>query len=293
MKPFVLSTDSASDMPKEFHEKYDIDCHSLFYTIDGETYGNDKQLDIKDFYARVRAGSIPTTTGTNPEDSYDKFVKRVENGQDIIHVAFSEVMSASYQNAVIAKNMVPEKYPDAKITVIDSKCGTVGQGLLVHKANQLRLAGKSYEEVVDWIEANKLHIGHQILVDDLNHLCRGGRISKSKAIIGSIVGFKPVINIDDNGRLINITKIRGQKKGLNWLIDSVGNLQGSYADQNDTIFISHADALENAQYVGEGIKAKYGTKEILYSYFSPTIGAHVGPGTVAVAFMQETREKEN
>ena len=292
MSDFVISTDTASDLPIDYVKAKDIDYHQLFYSLDGVLYGKEQVLEEKEFYKLVREGHIPTTTATNPEDSRALFIERVKKGQGVIHIAFSSALSASCQNAELAKQMVLEEYPDAKITIIDSLSGSLGQGLLVYKAQELLESGKSYEEIVDWVMENRTHVGHQILVDDLMHLCRGGRISKSKATIGSIVGVKPLININDEGKLINVTKLRGQKKAFNYLIDCIENKQGRYKGQNDIVMIAHGDALDNAMQIGNAIKEKYGIEDIMYSYFSPTIGSHVGPGTVAVFYMQEEREKE-
>ena len=180
-----------------------------------------------------------------------------------------------------------EKNPEAKIIVIDSLCASLGEGLLVHKAVELRDAGKSIEEVAKWVEENKLHLCHQFTVDDLNHLHRGGRVSKATAIIGTLVSVKPVLHVDNEGHLTSLVNVRGRKKSLNTLVDNMAKLVGNY--ENDIVFISHGDCLEDAEYVAELIKERFGITDFLINYVSPTIGAHSGPGTIALFFMGETR----
>ena len=289
MGKFIISTDTTADLTEEFIKAHDIDIHPLFYLIDGTVYGGDEKLSDKEFYSRMRSGSMPTTMATNPDDSAAFFRKRIEQGYDIIHIAFSSGLSSSYNNAVIAKDTVKEEYPDARIAVIDSLAASMGEGLLVYKAIEQANEGKSFDEIVEYVENTKLHISHQFTVDDLNHLYRGGRVSKTAAIIGSIVGIKPVLHVNDEGKLIPTGKVRGRKKSLLTLVDYMEKSMGSRRNNNNVVFISHGDSLEDAMYVGDLIKERLGISNVVYNTICPTIAAHSGPGTIALFFEADNR----
>jgi len=289
VEKYIITTDNTSDLPLEFIKENDIDIHYLYYSIDDVVYGQDNQMDVNDFYKAMRSGKMPTTMGTNPDDSYKLFLKRIEQGYSIIHIAFSSGLSTSYNSAEVAKQMILEKYPTSKITIIDSLAASMGEGLLVYKAVQLQKAGASYEEVVNYIEENKLHLAHRFTVDDLGHLYRGGRVSRATAIIGTLASIKPLLHVDDEGHLINIGKVRGRKKSLSGLVDAMEKTMGSYKDKNDIVFISHGDCLEDAKYVGELITKRLGITNIVYNLICPTIASHSGPGTVALFFLAEQR----
>ena len=293
MNKFIISTDNTADLPDSFIKENDIDIHNLFYSIDDVVYGADNALEPKEFYSRMRNGAMPTTMASNPDESASLFKKRIEQGYDIIHIAFSSGLSSSYNNAVIGKDMVLEEYPDAKITVIDSLSASMGEGLLVYKAIMQAKAGKSYDEVVSYIEENKLHISHQFTVDDLGHLYRGGRVSKTAAVLGTIVGIKPILHVNDEGKLIPVAKVRGRKKSLITLVDNMEMSMGKYRELNDVVFISHGDALEDAEFVGNLIKERFGIKNIVYNMICPTIASHSGHGTIALFFMAEDRLASN
>ncbi len=185
--------------------------------------------------------------------------------------------------------MEMEEHPGCRIRIIDSRCASMGEGLLVHKAVQLQKEGKTLDEVADWLEENIPHLVHIFTVDDLNHLYRGGRVSRTAAVIGTVVGIKPVLHVDDDGHLIPLSKVRGRKKSLNALVDYMEEKMGKYREENDIIFISHGDALEDAQFVRDKVKERFGIESFLINHIGPTIGAHSGPGTVALFFMGESR----
>lgn len=289
MKDFIISTDTASDLPKSFCEANNIDIHPLFYRFgDDEIYGKDVQLEPKVFYDRMRNGEMPTTMATNPEDSKEIFEARLKEGYDILHIGFSSALSSSCQNSAIAANELMEEYEGSKITVIDSLCASMGQGLLVYKAIQYKKAGHSFEETAQYVEELKGYIAHHFTVDDLFHLHRGGRVSKATALIGTIIGIKPVLHVDDTGHLVSVDKARGRKKSLTKLVDTMIATMGNHV--NDTIMISHGDVLEDAQFVADLIKEKISTvKEVIIDYICPTIGAHAGPGTIALFFEADVR----
>lgn len=288
MRPFVISTDTTADLPAEYIKERDIDIHGLYYAF-GETVHNaENPLSEKEFYNRMREGAMPTTMATNPEDSAALFRKRAKAGYDILHIAFSSGLSSSYNNVCIAANEVMEEFPDCKIIVIDSLAASLGEGLMVYRAFQLKDEGKSMSDITDYLNAHIQNFVHLFTVDDLFHLHRGGRVSKATAIIGTIAGIKPVLHVDEHGKLINIAKVRGRKKSLNDLVDRMGELIGSYANETDKFFISHGDCIEDAEFVASKVKERFG-KEVVINYVCPTIGAHSGPGTIALFFMGEKR----
>lgn len=289
MKDFIITTDTAADLPASYCEKHSIDIHPLFYRFgEDEIYGKDKQLDPKEFYRRMRAGEMPTTMATNPEDSKDLFETRLKEGYDILHIGFSSALSSSCQNSAIAANELMEKYEGSRITVIDSLCASMGQGLLVYKAIKYKNEGHTFDETVAYVEELKGHIAHHFTVDDLFHLHRGGRVSKATALIGTIIGIKPLLHVDDTGHLVSVDKARGRKKSLMKLVDTMIATMGNRI--NDTIMISHGDVLEDAQYVASLIQEKISTvKDVIIEYICPTIGAHAGPGTIALFFEADVR----
>ena len=291
MRPFIISTDTTADLPADFVSKYDIDIHPLFYRFgDDEIYGgaNQPALEPSIFYRRMRDGEMPTTMASNPEDSNAYFTERVVEGYDVIHIAFSSALSSSCQNAGIAAQEVMEAHPEARITVIDSLAASMGEGLVVYKAIMYKEAGHSYDEVVRYVESMKGSISHQFTVNDLFHLHRGGRVSKTTAIIGTIINIKPILHVNDLGQLISIGKARGRKKSL---IDLVDRMEASMGDhENETIMLSHGDCEEDALFVANEVRERFpGVKNIIMNYICPTIGAHSGPGTVALFFEADHR----
>ena len=286
---FVISTDTCADLPEEFYKENNIDVHPLYYSFGEEMYGGDKQLTPKQFFDRMRGGEMPTTQATNPENSKELFLAHAKKGENIIHIAFSSGLSSTYQNACIAAGEVMEEYPEIKISVIDSLAASLGQGLIVYKAVQLKNEGKSYEEIRDYVENNKLHYSHHFTVDDLFHLFRGGRVSRTTAIIGTLAGIKPLLHVDNEGHLINIGKVRGRKKSLQNLAEKFINENSEYINEVDVIGITHGDCLEDAQYLADYIKEKTGRDKFIINMLCPTIGSHTGPGLIALFFTAEKR----
>lgn len=289
MSKFVITTDTTSDLPEEYIDKYNIKIQPLYFNLNNVIYGGDVQLDPHEFYSKMRNGDMPTTMASNPETAKDIFKKLLDDGYDIIHISFSSALSGSCSSSNLAANELKEEYPDRKIVIIDSLCASMGEGLLVYKALQLKEQGKSYEEVVGWVENNKLHLCHLFTVDDLFHLHRGGRVSKTTAIIGTMIHVKPVLHVDNEGRLTPLFNVRGRKRSLTALVENMERQMVGYEDQNDTIFISHGDCLEDAEFVANLIRERLGIHNIVMNYVCPTIGAHSGPGTVALFFMGKER----
>lgn len=291
MSTFKLVTDSTADLPQEYLDKYNIGCIKLTYTMEGKTYGGSgEEMDWKEFYRLMREeNKLPTTSQINPEEFKVYFEEVLKEYKDILYIAFSSGLSGTHNSALIAADMLKEEYPDCRIRVVDSLCASLGEGLFVHKAIMLKEAGKSMDEVADWLEANKLNLVHVFTVDDLHHLHRGGRVSKATAIIGTLAGIKPILHVDDEGHLIALSKVRGRKKSLHALVDLMEDKIKEYQGVNDMVMISHGDALEDAELVKAEIEKRFGIKEFLINNIGPTIGSHAGPGTIALFFMGTKR----
>lgn len=289
MSDFKIITNTTADLPLDYINANNLGLMVFNYTIRDETYSRGHELDWKEFYAMMRDGDMPTTSQVNPEECKTYFEEYLQETDQLLYICFSSGMSGTYNNACMAAEMVMEEHPGCRIRVVDSKCASMGEGLLVHKAVQLQKAGKSMDETATWVEENLLHLVHIVTADDLFHLYRGGRVSKTSAIVGSMVGIKPIIHVNDEGRLIAINKVRGRKKSLTALVDYMEKKMGQYRDENDIVFISHGDALEDAEAVRDDIKARFGIDSFMINHIGPTIGAHAGPGTIALFFMGESR----
>lgn len=288
MKPYIISTDCMADLPADFVNEHHLSLHPLYYLMGDVTYNAvDDALPEKEFYARMRNGEMPTTMASNPDYIRNSFIKNIQDGYDILHISFSSGLSSSYSNTTFTAKELSEEYPDSKIIVIDSLCASLGQGLLIYYACRKQASGASIEETAEYIEKLKLHVCHQFTVDDLFHLHRGGRVSKATAILGTLANIKPVLHVDNDGHLINISKIRGRKRSLAALVDNMEKTVGKY--KNPVVFISHGDCLEDAEYVKQLIEERFGIHDFLINYVGCTIGAHSGPGTVALFYLGETR----
>lgn len=289
---FKITTDSTADLPVEYLQEHNVGCMPISYIVDGVTYGRDREMDWKEFYSMMRNdGKMPTTSQINPAEAKGYFEEFIKTDKEILHLAFSSGLSGTYGNLCIAAEEIMEEHPDCKIIVVDSLCASMGEGLFVHKAVRMRDAGRTMEETAEWLRANVQHFVHVFTVDDLFHLHRGGRVSKTAAIIGTLASIKPKLHVDSEGHLIVIGKIRGRKKSLNALVDYMEEKVGSYLQENrdDYVFISHGDALEDAEYVRDQVKERFGVKNFMINHIGPTIGAHSGPGTVTLFFMGESR----
>lgn len=289
MQKFVITTDNMSDLPKAYYEEHQIPYMSLSYTMDGVTYRRENELPCGEFYNKMREGSMPTTSQVNPEDAKALWKPLAEEGYDILHIAFSSGLSGSYNSCRIASEDMREEYPERKFVVVDSLCASLGEGLLVHLAVELRDQGKSMDEITDWLESQKKHLCHMFTVDDLHHLHRGGRVSKMTAIIGTMINIKPVLHVDDEGHLIAVDKVRGRKRSLITLVNMMEERLKDYKGKKSDVFISHGDCLEDAQFVAKLVKERFGVEDILINPVGSTIGAHSGPGTVALFFMGSYR----
>ena len=290
MSQFVILTDSCADLTAELVAELDVQVLPLSYNMDGKivyNYPDNREMDPHEFYDLLRAGKTATTSAVNVAQFAEAMEPHLEAGKDVLVLAFSSGLSTTYNSAVIAADDLKEKYPDRKVYVVDTLCASMGQGLLVYLAAKERAKGKSIEEVRDWAEQTKLHIGHQFTVNDLFHLKRGGRVSATTAVVGTMLSIKPVLHVDNEGHLINIGKSRGRAASLKALVD---NMEKTVIDpENQTIFISHGDCRDDAQTVADMVKERFGVKEVIMNYVGPVIGAHTGPGVVALFYLAKER----
>ena len=289
MSEYVITTDNNSDLPEKYLKDHGVGCMYLSYSMDGKNYTHGNFLPEHEFYEAMRNGSMPTTAQVNPENAKALLEPYLKEGKDILHIAFSSALSGTYNSSRIAAEELMEEYPDRRIIVVDSLSASLGQGLLVWLAQQKKELGQTLEDVADWVEKNKLKMVHLFTVDDLNHLYRGGRVSRTTAIVGSMLNIKPVLHVDNEGKLTAIGKVRGRKKALQELIKLMDEKIGSFGADCDTIFISHGDCEQDAQYVAAKVKEKYNIKNIIINQVGATIGAHSGPGTMALFFVGGVR----
>jgi len=220
------------------------------------------------------------TSAVNPDGWAARIRPALEQGRDVLVLAFSSGLSATYQSAVIAAEELREEFPDRQLIVIDTLCAAPGQGLLVYTAAQLRDQGKTIQETADWVEAHKLHVCHWVTVEDLMHLKRGGRVSAATAVMGTMLSIKPIIRVDDNGKLETIAKARGRKASMNYLLDRMA--ETLHPELKDTVFIGHGDCLEEAEQLAAQIKSRFGVKNVIITYIGAVIGSHTGPGVLVV-----------
>lgn len=291
MAEYIISTDTSCDFPMEYVTQHQLPLVTLFYSIDGVTGENGcPSADVlKNFYDKMRAGSMTKTQQASIEDTEKIFREILKQGKDILHIAFSSGLSGTANAARLAAENMMEEFPERKVIVIDSLCASLGQGLLVDYALKLQQQGKTMEETAKWLEDHIQNICHLFTVEDLKYLQRGGRISKTTALVGTMIGIKPVLHVDPEGKLVSISKVRGRKQSIQALVNKMEENIGKYRDEKQPIFISHGDCIEDANYLAELVKERFGYDEFLINDVGPTIGAHSGPGTLALFFMGETR----
>lgn len=287
---YRILTDSTGDLTPELVRELDLTVIPMEFTVDGKSYRNypdGHEMSAKAFYDLLRSGKTSTTAQINSHEFTEWADPILQAGEDLLYIAFSSGLSGTCQSALLAKKELSEKYPDRKIYVVDSLCASMGEGLLVYYASKMQQKGKSIDEVYQWLQDNKLHLCHWFTVDDLNHLKRGGRVSSAAALFGTMLGIKPVLHVDDAGHLIPVAKIRGRKQSLDAL---VSHMEETVTEpENQVIFISHGDCLQDAQYVADKIRAKWNVKDIVLNEIGPVIGTHSGPGTVALFFLGSKR----
>ncbi len=289
MKEFVITADSNCDLPESLIDKYRIAIIPHYYYLEDVTYGDEVNLAPKEFYDKMRNGLMPTTIASNPEVIRKTFRKYIDQGQDILHISFSSVLSGGCGNVVMGAQEICEDNPEAKIIVLDTLNVSLGEGLFVLKAAEMRQAGKSIDEVAQWLEAHKSEFCVQFTVDNLFHLHRGGRISKTTAIVGSMISIKPILYVNPEGQLVALKSVRGRRKSLNTLCDEMMDSIGKYKDTDDPICIVHGDAYDDAVFLEGRVRELLPQKQIIMNYVSPSIGAHSGPGAIGLIYMGEKK----
>ena len=284
---YRIITDNCCDFPAEMYEELNLSVVPLVVRFQNKELSHYSENWLRKMYAGLRAGEEATTSAVNPQGWEAVIEPVLAAGQDALVLAFSSGLSTTYQSAVIAATELSEKYPDRKIRVIDTLCASLGQGLLVWYACQKRDAGMAYDELADWVESHKLNLCHWFTVDDLMYLKRGGRVSASTALVGTMLQIKPVMHMDDEGHLINVAKARGRKASIEALAKKLG--ETGLPGENDTVFICHGDCLEDAQMLAQIVKETYGVKNVFIYYTGAVIGSHSGPGTLALFFLGSKR----
>jgi DegV family protein with EDD domain len=294
MKRMIIATDSCSDLSAQQVESMGLKVIPLSLEMEGKTYfhhPDERELEIKGFYQSLREKKVAVTSLINVGQFLDFFEPILKEGHDILYIGFSSALSGTFQSAQIAARELKDKYPDQKLLTIDSLSASAGQGLLVWKAYEEGKKGRTIEEVAKFVEETKLKICHLFTVAELGTLKRGGRLSSTAAFAGTLLKVKPILHVSDEGKLVPLIKVRGRKSSLAKMVDLVTECIEKPKDQ--TMIISHGDCLEEAQQVGDMIKEQTNVKEIIYNVIGPIIGAHSGPGTIAVFFEGKKRSIEH
>ena len=289
MREFVITTDSNSDLALEYIEENHIGIIPHYYMVEEEVYGGGRELTIKEFYDAMRQQKKVGTMASNPAVIEETFLAYEKEGKDVLHISFSSALSGGCSNVQVVASQVMEEHPQMKIVVIDTLSVSLGEALMIMKAVALKKEGKSLEETVESLEQMIPHLCVQFTVDDLNHLYRGGRLSKTSAILGTVVNIKPILYVDEAGKLVALSKVRGRKKALNTLADNLEDRLGSFRDQQIAIGIVHGDCEEDALYLKQMLKERFGFQDFLIGPVGPSIGAHSGPGALGLIFLGQHR----
>ncbi len=284
---YRIITDTCCDFPSHMYQELDISAAELTVRYQGQEYQSYTEQWLKQMYDGMRAGETASTSAVNPEGWKQVMEPALQQEQDLLVLVFSSGLSTTYQSAVIAATELQELYPQRKIRVIDTLCASRGQALLVWYACRKRDQGMGLEELGDWVENNKLHLAHWFTVDDLMFLKRGGRVSAATAVVGTMLQIKPVMHMDDEGRLSKVGTARGRKAALNAILKKFE--ETALPGENETVFLCHGDCIEDTQYLERELKSRYGVKEVVTYYVGAVIGSHSGPGTIALFFLADHR----
>ena len=289
MKEFFITTDSNSDLPQEYINKLGTVIIPQYYSFDDVVYGDELNMAPAEFYERMKNGALPQSQANNPAVIEDKFRAILDKGGDIIHIAFSSALSSSYNNVCMVAEELKEEYPEAKITIIDSKMASLGESILVIHANEMKETGASYENIVAKLEEMKSHINGLFTVNDLFHLQRGGRVSKATAMVGSVLNLKPSLFINAEGALTSAGTVRGRKKAIQSMIDRMKETLGDAPDYTLPVGIVHANCLEDAEALAEKVKSETQFTTVIINDISPSIGTHTGPGAMGLLYYGANR----
>lgn len=290
MGKYKIVTDSCIDLPAELAKKQGLEVIPLSVMVEGKVYYDhldERDISYKDFYGLLREKRKATTAQLNPEHFKEGWEGLLKEGYDILSVSFSGALSGTYQASLTAKSEMEAKYPERKIITIDSRSASMGQGLLLFLASERQKAGMSLDDLAKWVEDNKLRVVHLFTVDDLNHLKRGGRLSFGRAFLGTLIKIKPLLHVDSLGRLVQLGMARGRIHALNKLLSRMETTIDKPEEQE--IFISHGDCIEDVEYLETEIKKRLKVKEVRSNYVGPVIGSHSGPGTIAIFYLGNDR----
>ena len=290
MRDYVIMTDSCCDLTDQMARDLELEVLPLTMHMDGQDYPNDlagTAISNQEFYKRIRAGKLATTSAVNVGQFQDAMRRVLESGRDIVCVCFSSALSTTYQSAVIAAEDLRAEFPEAEIHVVDSLSASLGQGLLLYLAVEQKRKGLTAAELAKWVENNRLTVCHWFTVDDLNFLKRGGRVSATTALLGTMLSIKPIMHTSDEGKLVPVSKARGRKAAIAALLDKIEAL--SVHPEKQTMFICHADCEEDAKAVAQTIQDRFGTPTVHINYIGPVIGSHTGPNTMGIFFVGTQR----
>ena len=290
MANFRIVTDSCCDLSAKLADELGLYVLPLSFTLDGKTYKNyldGREMDLKTFYGHIKNGAMPTTSQVNPDEFETAFDEILAGGEDVLALTFSSGLSGTHQSACIARETMAEKYPDRKIVVVDTLCAALGQGLMMYLCANKKAEGATLEEVADYAKSIVPQLAHWVAVDDLFHLKRGGRVSAATAVMGSMLSIKPIIHVDDAGKLVSVAKVRGRRQSLDHLVNRA--VETAIDPEKQTMFICNSDCLEDAEYVAEQLKKKVHPKKIIIGDIGPVVGSHTGRGTIALFFLASQR----
>ena len=287
MRDFIIVTDSSADLTGEMSRELGLRTIQLEVIVEGESAKTNDCIDPKDFYAQLRSKKGATTSAVNIERFSNLFEEILTDDVDILYLGFSSGLSGTFNAGAVALGELAEKYPDRKLYAVDTLCASMGQGLLVWYAAQMKKKGADIDAVRKFVEDNRLKLCHWCTVDDLFFLKRGGRVSAATAVLGTMLSIKPVMHVDNAGKLINVAKARGRRAAIEAMVEK---MKATWIpEENEAIFISHGDCIEDATYLADRVRAEFGVQNIEINYVGPVIGAHSGPGTLALFFLGTER----
>lgn len=289
MRDFIITTESNSDLPKDFIEENQIGVIPHYYTVGEEVYGDGKELTVEEFYQVMRDQKPVGTMASNPVVIEEMFLGYAAAGRDVLHISFSSALSGGCGNVLMVAKQVMETHPEMNIIVVDTLSASLGEAIFIMKALAMKKEGKTLVEIAEALNGLVQNLCVQFTVDDLNHLYRGGRLSKTTAILGTVINIKPILYIDGEGKLVALGKTRGRKKSLQMLVENMAERIGSFRDQQMIIGIVHGDCEEDAQLLKTMIQERFGYENFMIRPIGPSIGAHSGPGALGVMFFGEHR----
>lgn len=288
---FEIVTDSSCNLIEDMIDDFGLHILPLTFMVDGtqyQSYLKGAHTDLKQFYTMMRENKVITTSLPNLADSEKLMRGLLEAGRDVLYLGFSSGLSGTYEATELLIKDLTHEFPERTLYAVDTLAASGGEGLLIYHAVQRARAGATIDEVRDWVEQNKLHLAHWFTVDDLMFLFRGGRVSKTSAWAGTMLNIKPIMHVDDEGHLIPLEKVRGRKKSLNALVDHMEETARAPIEEQ-MVFITHGDCIEDAEYVADLVRTRFGVKDVVINYVDPVIGAHSGPGTIALFFLADRR----